>query len=139
MIRSLFALACLGLLGLFAFFYFNDGSGRAAKERALDAARHVGDTVKDEGIALAVRTRITSVFGFEAGRFLQVYYNDGRVLVYGLVPPEVTAEALAADVRRVPGVQDVEVLVHARPAYVTPLKPTDATPATDAAPADKPG
>lgn len=121
MIRSGIAIVALGLLGLFGYFFIqNEGSG-TNKEKAKQAAVQVGDTVRDKSVAGLVSVRLTSKFGIEATRFLHTHFDEGRAVVYGLVPADLTPEAVQAEAASVVGVRQVEVLVAPRPDYVAPL------------------
>ena len=92
--------------------------GQDRSERAKGAAAQVGDVVADQGLAGLVRARVTTAFGLEAARYLHVRADDGHVLVYGLRPPSVTAEELAARARGVPGVKKVDVQTLEWPEYM---------------------
>lgn len=133
MIRSAVVLAAVCLLGLFGYFYMNDSSGRTNKQKAKDAVVHVGDTVRDQGVASLVSVRLTSKFGLEATRFLHTYYDDGHVLVYGLLPQTVSADAVRDEAGKVVGVKQVDVVVSPPPAFV------NGTPAEAGAPAGAKG
>jgi osmotically-inducible protein OsmY len=117
MIRSGIAVVLVVLLGLFGYFLLTDTSGRTRGEKAKDAAVRVGDTVVDQSVAAAVRVALLGKFKHDA-RFLHVYHADANILVYGLLPATVSVEDVTAVARKVPGVEQVEVLVRARPAYV---------------------
>ena len=123
MFKTGFAVAGISLVLLFGYFYVTNNSDAPQSEKAKQAALDVGDAVRDKGVAGLVDVRLKSKFGLDATRFLHVYYDDGRVLLYGLVPESISAEALAAQADEVPGVDSVDVLVQPRPAYVAPLRP----------------
>lgn len=116
MVKSIVVVMCLGLAGLFGYYYLQDSSGRAVGDKAADAMRSVGDKVRDEGVAGMVKVRLASKFGMDATRFVHVHYDEGKVLVYGLTPAAVTAEQIKAEAQQVPGVTHVEVQVSTRPA-----------------------
>ena len=46
-------------------------------------------------------------------------HKDGQVVVYGLLKPKVTQEQIVAEAQRVPGVKDVQLLVHPWPSVLT--------------------
>ncbi|MGD8453260.1 MAG: BON domain-containing protein [Phycisphaerae bacterium] len=118
MIRTALALLALGLLGLFGYFFVQEPAEQSNADRAKAAAAHVGDTVVDQGAAGLIRARLVTTFGLGATSYLHVHYDDGAVLVYGLVPEGVTAERLAEIVRAAPSVKSVDVQVLLRPAYL---------------------
>ncbi len=120
MIRAGVAVVLIGLVGLFGYFYLTDRSGTTKSDKARNAAVQVGDVVVDEGIAELVRVRLTTEFGLERTRYLHVWHDNGKVLVYGLAPETLAAEQIRTEAAKVPGVSSVEVLVQARPAYLTP-------------------
>ena len=118
MMRSGLAIVALGLLALFGYFFMTSSREQSGAERVKQAAVQVGDTVVDQGVAGLVRGRLATTFGLDGARFLHVHFDQGRVLIYGLLPPEVSAEELAAVVREVPKVDEVDVQAMARPAYL---------------------
>jgi osmotically-inducible protein OsmY len=122
MIRSGIAVVAVGLVGLFGFYFLTDSSERSHADKAKDAALQVGDTVRDKGVAGLVQVRLATQFGLDATRFLHVYYDEGRVVVYGMAPESLDLEKLRTEVSKVSGVSEVEVLVNTRPAYIEPLK-----------------
>ena len=122
MIKTGIAIAVVGLAGLFAYFYASNPSDVSRSDKAKQAAWDVGDAVRDKGVAGLVDVRLKSKFGLDATRFLHSYYDDGRVIVYGLVPPDTDLELLQDEAAKVPGVSGVELLVQTRPDYITPLK-----------------
>jgi len=126
MIRSGVAMVAVGLLGLFGFYFLTDSSQRSPADKAKDAAIQVGDIVRDKGVAGLVQVRLVSRFGVEATRFLHAYYDEGRLVLYGMVPESLDLEALRSEAAKVSGVAEVEMLVHARPAFIRPLKPSPA-------------
>ena len=123
MLKTGFAVTGVGLLVLFGYFYATNTSDAPQTEKAKQAALDVGDAVRDKGVAGLVDVRLKSKLGLDATRFLHVFYDEGRVLLYGLVPAEVDVQALANEADQVPGVTAVDVLVQTRPEYVTPLRP----------------
>ena len=136
MIRSVMLVAALGFAGLFGYYFLADNTGRPVGDKAADAVRHVGDKVRDEGVAGMIKVRLTSRFGMDATRFVHVHFDEGKVLVYGLAPAAITAEQLQSEAAQVPGVSSVEVLISARPAaFDVPAEPMAAPPAD--APAKK--
>lgn len=118
MIRALLATVALGLLGLFGYFFVTAPSTQGGGERAKHAAEQTKDVVVDQSVAGLVRARLVARFGLDGARFLHVYHRDGKVLIYGLLPPGVSIERLAAEIDEVPGVREVEVLTNPRPSYV---------------------
>ena len=137
MIRAGVGIIGIGLLGLFGYYFLADHTPQTNLEKAKGAAIQVGDTVRDKGVASLVDVRLKSRFGMEATRFLHVYYDAGRIVVYGMAPADMDPAALSAEAASAPGVDEVEVFVTPRPAYVESL-PTVATPpapqSPDAAP-----
>jgi len=117
MIRSGIAVVLVVLLALFGYFLLTDTSKRTRGEKAKDAAVRVGDTVVDQSVAAAVRGALFGEFKQDA-RFLHVYRTDGKVLIYGLLPNTLSVEDVTTVACKVPGVEQVEVLVRSRPAYV---------------------
>jgi hypothetical protein len=131
MIRSLLAFLALGLLALFGYFFVTTGTGTGS-ERARQAAVRVGDTVVDESLAGVVRARLAATYGFDGARFLHIHNDNGKILIYGLLPPGARPDDLVAAARSVPGVAAVDVQVLERPAYLN--RPTQA----DTPPLEKP-
>ena len=124
MIRTCLVVFVLGLLGLFGYFIVTAPGDQSGAERAKGAALQVGDVVVDQGVAGLVHARLTASLGLETARFLHVHADDGRVLIYGLLPPSVSSEDLAERARSVPGVKRVDVQVLPRPGYLdTTLTP----------------
>lgn len=121
MIRSVFLFSFVILLALFGYFFLNEPQNKPGEERARQAALRVGDLVLEEGQAGVIRMNIVANYGVDAARFLHVYCNNGRVLIYGLAPEGVTPDALVQIARQIPNAQQVEILVSPRPAYVAPL------------------
>jgi osmotically-inducible protein OsmY len=134
MMKSIVVVVCLGLAGLFGYYYLQDSSGRAVGDKAADAMRSVGDKVRDEGVAGMVKVRLASKFGLDATRFVHVHFDEGEVLVYGLTPAAITADQLQGEAQQVPGVTSVQVLISTRPAEFDA-----AAPAPGAPPAREPG
>ena len=134
MFKTGFAIGGVSLVLLFGYFYATNKSDAPQVEKAKQAALDVGDAVRDKGVAGLVDVRLKSKFGLDATRFLHVYYDEGRVLLYGLVPEGLDVETLASQADQVPGVETVDVIVQPRPAYVgSPQSGTgaDTPPATD--------
>lgn len=121
MVRTGLAIVALGLLGLFGYFFVTASNRQSNAERAKEAMGQVGDTVRDQGVAGLVRARLATSLGIDGARFLHVYFDEGKVLIYGLLPPGVSEEELVAPVRVLPGVEQVEVRVVARPEYAHAL------------------
>jgi osmotically-inducible protein OsmY len=119
MIRTAVAILVLAVLGLFGYFYVSDKGNDDAGDKAKRALYQAGDVVADKGLETAVKVRLTASIGFDASRFLHVYNNDGRVLIYGLVPDEVSQEQIVKQAEQVPGVKSAEVMLLSRPAYLT--------------------
>ena len=126
MIKSGLAVVVLGALALGGYFYLADTSERSRSEKAKHAAFDVGDAVRDKGVAGMVDARLKLKFGLDATRFLHAYYDEGRVVLYGLVPEGVEWQTLVDEAARVPGVTTVELLVQPRPEYIATLKPITA-------------
>lgn len=122
MVRSSIAVVAVGLIGLFGYYFVVDKSDRSTTDKAKDAGLQVADAVRDKGVNLLITTQLTRKFGVEATRFLHAYYDNGVAVVYGMAPAELTADAIAAEVAKVAGVQSVEVSVTERPAHIAPLK-----------------
>lgn len=135
MIRSLLTLVLLAGLAAFGYFYFSGGSGGSQSDRLADAARQTGDAAMDQGLSMLVKTRLTTAVGFSLARFLHVWSDNGKVLVYGLLPEGVSPELVRSAVRGLPGVTEVDVRIATRPTY---LDGPSAAPAA-AAPAPQPG
>lgn len=123
MVKTSLAVVVVGLVGLFGYFYLANSAESTRSEKAKQAAKDVGDAVRDRGVAGLVDVRLTTKYGLDATRFLHAHYDEGRVVVYGLVPAGVDLQELADEAARVPGVTEVELLVHPRPDYIAPLKP----------------
>lgn len=120
MIRAGAAMAVLAAVGLFGYFYLQDNSAGSRADKARTAVERIGGVAKDQGTAGLVRARLASQFGLEAARFLHTHFDEGTVLIYGLVPDGVSEDTLVAECEKLPGVKRVEVLVHARPARLQP-------------------
>ncbi len=124
--RGGFALVVLLLLGLFGYFYATGSGARGSAERARGAAAQVGGVVVDEGVAGLVKVRLAADFGYDNTRFLHVWHEGGRVLVYGLAPATLDTQQVRADVEKIPGVSSADVLVQPMPAYVAAGAPAPA-------------
>ena len=123
MMKSGLAAAAIALLLLFGYFYASNRASVSRSEKARQAASEVGDTMRDTGVASLVDLRLKTKFGLDATRFLHTYYDDGRLLLYGLVPASVDQKLLVAEASQVPGVKTVDLRVELRPDYVAPLRP----------------
>lgn len=119
MIRSVVLTVILAGGGLFGYYFLTDRSERPNGDKARDAAVQVGDAAKDTGAAVLVQARLTARFGMDAMRYLHVRYDDGAVVVYGLAPRHVAADALVETVRAIPGVTSVQALIHELPESMT--------------------
>ncbi len=115
MIRSVVIVGLMGLAGLFGYYYFTSPATGDWKSRAQTAAARVGDKVLDESVATAVYTQLVAKYGREALRYLHVHHDSGKVLVYGLLPPNISADTLRTDAAKVPGVSSVTLIVQPRP------------------------
>lgn len=124
MVRSFVVFVFLAAAGLFTYFFVTDRSDRRDSERASDALRKVGDTAMDQGMAGAIKGRLAVAYGLEGSRFLHTWFDNGKVLVYGFAPADVTNEQIVGRVLEMPGVREVEVLVLPRPAYLDEPSPT---------------
>ena len=131
MIRVGLASIALGLLGVFAYFFATAPGEQGTGERARQAAVETKDAVVDQGVAGLVRARLMRKYGLDGARFLHVYFDDGKVLVYGLLPPSATAEQIAGEADEVPGVREADVQAVPRPAY---LGSSPAAPAAEPTP-----
>ncbi|MFH1745578.1 MAG: hypothetical protein ABIG44_00905 [Planctomycetota bacterium] len=120
MIRMGLAVTALGLLALFGYFFVTASDNQSSTDRAKQAVGQVGDTVRDQGVAGLVRARLASKLGLDEVRFLHVHYDENRVLIYGLLSPDLSDEELAALARDLPGVEEVEIRVMDRPEYMHP-------------------
>jgi osmotically-inducible protein OsmY len=107
---------------LFGFYFVSNRSDATSAEKAKQAAVDVGDAVRDTGVATLVSARLTKTFGFEANRFLHAHFDNGRVLLYGMVPVSLDQQQLLDEAAKVPGVKEVEILVQVRPEYIPPLR-----------------
>jgi len=137
MFRSGAAVAAIALVGLFGYYFVTDTGKQSKVERAKSAAAQVGDTVRDKGVASLVDVRLKAKFGLDATRFLHSYYDNGRVVVYGLVPDGIDLARIHEEALKVTGVREADVFVSPRPAFITPLKalPAKSAPAaTDETP-----
>lgn len=118
MIKGVAGTVVLALVGLFGYYYLTNSSGKSGQDRAKEAGLHVLDTAKDTAAGGAIKTRITAALGMDAARLLHVWYDDGRVIVYGLAPAGIDEARIRSLVGDVPGLQSVEILVQTRPDYV---------------------
>lgn len=116
MIRSAVLVLILVVAGLFGWFYVRSDSTQDSGRRARDAAGEIGDVVMDKGMAGLVHARLVTKLGYESAAFLHVYHDDGRVIVYGLLPETVDPQVVIEEVSSTPGVKAVELLVQPRPA-----------------------
>ncbi|MBK8915811.1 MAG: hypothetical protein IPM64_14675 [Phycisphaerales bacterium] len=119
MLRSALLVMILLGGGLFAYYFLTDTRGRPSGERATDALSRVGDAAMDQGIAGAAKGRLAVCYGIDGVRFLHTWFDDGRLLVYGIAPAGVSAEQIAAEVRALPGIREVEVQITSRPIYLS--------------------
>jgi|GEM_PF-2605251 len=140
MIKSGIAVTTLAAAGLFVFFFASNSDDVGNADKAKQAALDVGDAVRDKGVAGLVDLRLKTKFGFEATRFLHAYFDQGAVVVYGMAPESLDSEAIRAEAAKTPGVDAAEVLIHPRPASITPLPsltgdkpgaPTETAPESD--------
>ncbi len=114
-------LVLLGLAGFGYFYLTSDGAG-SRTDRAKTAARNLGDAVRDKGVAELVEVRLKTKFGIDATRFVHAFFDEGHVVVYGMVPAGIDPGALQSEAAKVPGVSDALVLVQPRPDFIVPLK-----------------
>lgn len=121
MIKSSVVVAVLALAGLFVYFYASNPANVSSSDKAKQAALDVGDAVRDTGVAGLVDVRLKTKFGLDATRFLHTYYDDGNIVVYGLVPDTMDLKLLHDEAAKVPGIVNVELLVNPRPASIKPL------------------
>ena len=119
MFRAALGTVVLALAGLFGYYYFTDSSNRSGQERARDAGLHVLDTAKDTAAGGAIKTQLTAALGMDAARMLHVWYDDGRVIVYGLAPEGFDEQRIRALLSGTPGLTNIEILVQPRPGYVS--------------------
>jgi hypothetical protein len=128
MVKTSLAILVVAGIGLFGYFYLsNPEPDLTPSEKAKQAAVDVGDAVRDKGVASLVEGRLVAQFGLDATRFVHVHFDEGRALIYGLVPANIAPQALADEAAQVPGVTSVELLAHPRPDYIAPLKPITGT------------
>jgi osmotically-inducible protein OsmY len=120
MLKSLVGVVILAGLALFGFYYLRDKSERTAGDKARDAGMHVLDTAKDAGHGAVVKSALVARFGMEPMRFVHVHSDQGRVVLYGLVPASVAAADMEAAVKGLPGVGELHVIVSSRPDFLTP-------------------
>jgi len=121
MIKSGIAVAAVALAGLFVYFYAANSAEVSRSDKAKQAAIEVGDAVRDKGVAGLVDMRLKTKFGLDATRFLHTYFDEGNVVVYGLVPADTDLQLLHDEAAKVPGVAAVELLIQTRPDYIAPL------------------
>ncbi len=126
MIKSTFAVVALTGIGLVGYFYLadksNDGREQKAKRavsKATDTVVKATDSVVEGTVSGAVKARLLTTFGLDTARYLHVTNQDGQVVVYGLLSPKVTEEQIAAEAQKVPGVKEVQLLVHPWPSVLT--------------------
>ncbi|MCH7872000.1 MAG: hypothetical protein IID33_09910 [Planctomycetes bacterium] len=126
MIKTAIAVVALTGIGLVGYFYLGDKSndGREQKaKRAVSKATHAvvkaTDSVVEGTVSGAVKARLMTTFGLDTARYLHVTNHDGQVVVYGLLNPKVTAEQITAEAQKVPGVKEVQLLVHPWPRALT--------------------
>lgn len=119
MLKAIIGTVVLALAGLFVYYYFADSSGRSSEERARDAGRQVLDTARDTAGGGAAKAQLTAALGMDASRMLHVWYDDGRVIVYGLAPEGVDEQRIRSALANVPGVSSIEVMIQPRPGYVS--------------------
>lgn len=109
MFKAVVATTLLTGVGLFGYFYFTDRSDASAAEKARRAAGHVGNVVVDQGIAAGVSALLKANLGTGQARFLHVFNDDGRVVVYGMADAGLSDEAIAEIAAKFPGVKKVDV------------------------------
>ncbi len=130
MFRSTLLIGVLGFGGLFGYYFLRDRTAADATGRARSAAGQVSGTVVSEGIEGLVNARLLAKFGYEQVAFLHTHFTEGKVVVYGLAPAQISADALRAEAQGTPGVKEVEVLIGVRPDYVKTIFAGDAVPAS---------
>lgn len=121
MIKSGVVLAAVALAGLFVYFYAAQPAEISSSDKAKQAAREVGDAFRDTGVAGLVDVRLKTKFGIDATRFLHTYYDNGHIILYGLVPGSIDQQTLHDEAAKVPGVIDVQLLLQPRPASIKAL------------------
>ena len=126
MIKSGIAVLALTGIGMVGYFYVADKSDDGREQKAKRAVSNATDTVVKatdsvvQGtVSGAVKARLATSFGLDTARYLHVTNQDGQVIVYGLLKPNVTEEQIAAEAQKVPGVKKVQLLVHAWPSVLT--------------------
>lgn len=127
MIRTLLMLVALALAGMFGYFYFTGDAGRSAGEKLADAARQTGDAAADQGMAAVVKARISVAVGVSLARYLHVWYDDGKALIYGLYPEGMNPDVLSKAARDA-GAKEVDIRVAPRPMYLDGSTPAPAPP-----------
>lgn len=130
MIKSTAAFFLVAGIGMFAYYFVTDRSGKPDGERATSALQKVGDAAVDQGMAGVAKGRLAVSLGIEGSRFVHTWYDEGKVLVYGLAPAGANVEQIIADLKQIPGVREVEVQILERPAYLD-LPSDTATHATE--------
>jgi hypothetical protein len=118
-IKGIAGTVLLGLVGLFGYYYLTDSSGKSGQERAKDAGLHVLDTAKNTAAGGAIQAALTTALGMDATRLLHVWYDDGRVVVYGLAPAGTDEKRIRTLLSEVSGIKSVEILIQERPDYVS--------------------
>jgi hypothetical protein len=129
--RSMVALILGGVFAaaaLFALFFFRGTPELDSTQRAQEAAREVGQVVVDQGVAGLVKARLVQKFGLEPTGFVHVHHQEGRVLIYGLLPESITQDSILSEALAVPGVKSAEVLTQPRPEHVVTIFSRPAAP-----------
>lgn len=121
MIKSGIAVGVVALAGLFVYFYAANSAEVSRSDKAKQAAIDVVDAARDKGVAGLVDMRLKTKFGLDATRFVHTYFDEGNVVVYGLVPADVDVQVLHDEAAKVPGVTAVELLIQPRPDYIAAL------------------
>lgn len=117
--RKVMAVAVVGLLGLFGFYYAKNTSGGTAEDKAKSALQQVADTMRDTGLATLVKSKLVANFG-ERARFLHTFYDEGTIVVYGLYPDGLTSDDIYGIASKVRGVETCQVIVSPLPAVAVP-------------------
>ena len=115
--RKVMSILVIGLLGLFGFYYMKNTGDGTAEEKAKSAFGQVVDKVRDTGVASLVKTKLVANHGTEKTRFLHAFYDDGQILVYGLVPESLTGDQIFEIASKVKGVQGTQVIVSPLPDF----------------------
>lgn len=123
MLKGLTAALGLGAVALFSYFYLTTSAEKSRTERAKEAGMQIVEASKQQGVAVLVQSRLAAKVGIDTMRFVHVHMEGNKALIYGLLPANVAPETLAEAARECPGVTEVELMTHARPDYVTALKP----------------